>query len=387
MKIVEQHTIQIDIIDVVLAVVVFGTTPTTLIVIGLILQYIIRHNDEVKAVFLNTIRILPDVTRKSFPLDEKGGQTSRKELKQSNSHGIHPTTITLSSIAKGDNILLIGGKGTGKTTLLNALIAARSGTLLVLDPHYSPGDWARATTIVGAGRNYQSIETALKEMQKELDGRYQSRSHGEGVFDQITLCGDEWRSISKNIEDAGRIVTALATEGRKVRITLLAASHNDTVGSLGTAGDKEAFLSSFDFLIYLGVFASRRFGDIAMPFIKTSNGNIPAFAYVIGQNEQRNYTLDMRSFGYENSGDDTFLRSLLANETEWSSTVQTRSYAVERENDESIKTARVCELVHSGMGKARAIESVWGCKKGSSSIYVRAKDLLEAALQGIDQDK
>lgn len=51
-------------------------------------------------------------------------------------------------------------------------------------------------------------------------------------------------------------------------------------------------------------------------------------------------------------------------------------------NDELQKTARTLKFVQDGMGKAKAIEEIWGCKKGSSVAYNRAKDLLEADLEG-----
>jgi hypothetical protein len=134
----------------------------------------------------------------------------------------------------------------------------------------------------------------LGDAAKQLDTRYKQRSAGVQTFTRLTICGDEWRAIAKNVDGAGETLTAIATEGRKVRLTLLAASHNDTVASLGVSGDKEAFLSSFDYLVYTGAFASKRFGDANMPTIETPNGTIPAFAYVLCQNNQRAYTLDLR---------------------------------------------------------------------------------------------
>jgi hypothetical protein len=61
---------QIDIIDVVLACAVFAANPTTLTVVGLVGQHIIRHNDEIR----DAIKYLPAQARKALPAIERSSQ-------------------------------------------------------------------------------------------------------------------------------------------------------------------------------------------------------------------------------------------------------------------------------------------------------------------------
>jgi hypothetical protein len=203
--------------------------------------------------------------------------------------------VSLDSIAKADNILVVGNKGSGKSTLLNALITQRikGEAVVVFDPHYTPGAWTGAK-VIGAGRDYEGIEHYLTGALRMLSERYSHRANSAIPFGRITFCGDEYRSISLQVPSAGASLMALMTEGRKVRMCVIAASHNDTVASLGCKGDKESFVTSFDWIIYTGAFAKKRIGG-ATPMIATPDGDIPAYAYCWNQNRQEAFLLDLRT--------------------------------------------------------------------------------------------
>jgi energy-coupling factor transporter ATP-binding protein EcfA2 len=251
--------------------------------------------------------LLPETAQDEPPVSQSKSMRQKPSL---------PPSVTLETLAKSDNILLVGNKGSGKSTLLESLIRLRNGTTLVLDPHAVPGAWANAR-VVGAGRDYAGIAHALQQGEQSLTARYRQRANGKARWPMVTFCGDEWRSIAKRIDGAGSILTTLVTEGRKVRLCVLAAAHNDTVASLGCEGDKEAFLNSFDWIVYTGAFASQRLEGVEVPTIATPDGTIPAFAFCRNVNAQQAFVLDMRglqgtSFTADSRSDEDVLDDLLA---------------------------------------------------------------------------
>lgn len=312
--------------------------------------------------------------------------------------------VGIDELAAGDNLLIVGGKGTGKTTLLAALVARRQGIHIVLDPHNEPGKWG-TLRVIGGGRDYAAITRILTDAMQSLQVRYGRMNKQPGAsFARTTFVWDEWRSIARSVAEAGDVVTSIVTEGRKVRLCVLAATHNDTVAALGCKGDKEAFMSSFDWHVYTGAFASREIPHC--PTMDTPHGAIPALAYCFSVHKQRGYVLDLRTIAVTEQSSDDLLAALLgANGSERSRRsgecsmafdgVRTPSNentehsddAVRPENggitatpDETERTAQTVAMIQSGSGKARAIEDVWGCKKGSSKQYQRAIFLVDAAL-------
>lgn len=178
--------------------------------------------------------------------------------------------LRLHDIATADNILIVGPKGTGKTTLLRALIRLRHGEHKALDPHNEPSKWP--CDVIGGGRDFAAIDSLLQGGYHGLNLRYRKLNAGQarqGSFLRHTLVGDEWRAISQELPgerakdgqparySAGAILGKILTEGRKVSLCVLAASHNDTIAGIGLAGDM-AVLTCFDWIIYLGALAVRK---------------------------------------------------------------------------------------------------------------------------------
>lgn len=307
--------------------------------------------------------------------------------------------VGIDELAAGDNLLIVGGKGTGKTTLLAALVARRQGNHIVLDPHNEPGKWG-TLRVIGGGRDYAAITRILTDAMQSLQVRYGRMNKQPGAsFARTTFVWDEWRSIARSVAEAGDVVTSIVTEGRKVRLCVLAATHNDTVAALGCKGDKEAFMSSFDWHVYTGAFASREIPHC--PTMDTPHGAIPALAYCFSVHEQRGYVLDLRTIAYPGQSTDALLATLLGandvpnvhpNGSERSDRSVQRSQSFEGVRtplnggitatpEETERTAQTVAMIQSGSGKARAIEDVWGCKKGSSKQYQRAIFLVDAALR------
>jgi len=184
--------------------------------------------------------------------------------------------VRASQVAAADNVLVVGPKGSGKTTLIRSMVMHRGGDHIALDPHNSPGKWPCKS--IGGGRDYHAIDLALDSLHAEMDYRFKQLAAGaqrEGEFPRRTLVGDEFRSIAKEIKelnrqrekedrgvDASNRLLARISEGRKVGECALVAAHADTVKALGIEGEGDLRMC-FDWIVYLGALAVKRLPESA----------------------------------------------------------------------------------------------------------------------------
>lgn len=144
----------------------------------------------------------------------------------------------LPELVQRQRVLIVGASDSGKTTLLRHLIDAK-GNCLVIDPHGTPPKWGKAKHI-GQGRDYKAIGASLTWLIREMDKRYEQLGTGEvkeRTHDQVTVIIDEWRAIVKHVKTAGEQISTLLTEGRKVNLDLIVATHSQMVKALGIEGE------------------------------------------------------------------------------------------------------------------------------------------------------
>src|SRR5574341_665610 len=147
----------------------------------------------------------------------------------------HPLEL-LPLLDKAERVLIKGASDAGKTELLRHIVQRSSG-VLVIDPHFAPGIWPIADNrVVGKARNYQEIDAFLHKLLAELNGRYQRRAAGETNFQQVTVIVDEFQSVREECKDAGKILSTLIRESRKVGFRLFIGSHSELVKPLGLEG-------------------------------------------------------------------------------------------------------------------------------------------------------
>jgi len=147
----------------------------------------------------------------------------------------------LDDISNQQRLLLVGGQGTGKTTLLQHIAHQRDKTtlILILDSHNTPKKWAANFRVIGNGRDYDAIQNELEKLVKLMDYRYKELASGkvsEGSHSTITVISDEWTTLSKNLNNLDKLLLPLLTESRKVCIDFILATHSETAQSLGIKG-------------------------------------------------------------------------------------------------------------------------------------------------------
>ena len=171
--------------------------------------------------------------------------------------------IELEQLASATTILLVGSRGSRKTTLLRAILSVKREPIMVYDPHAYPTAWPMAAML---HNTEESISKGMASAYKCMLARREEMRSGvrtEG-WPKFTLAADEWGSIVSSVKlpkeidmTPGQVSTELMKQGRKFEIGFVAGAHGLTNASLGCVGDQEAFFNSFDWIIHMGAFTRR----------------------------------------------------------------------------------------------------------------------------------
>ncbi|NUM48656.1 MAG: hypothetical protein HUU38_28445 [Anaerolineales bacterium] len=140
----------------------------------------------------------------------------------------------------GYQIVIYGPTKSGKSSVIKALLIHRQeAELLILDPHYEPGNWPSRAVVVGPGLNWTAIDHAINYAQIELQTRYHqlaSQPRGAVQFRPLYLIVDEMSALTMEIPDAGKRLFNLAQQGRKVDIWTILTPHSTEVEQMGAQG-------------------------------------------------------------------------------------------------------------------------------------------------------
>lgn len=145
------------------------------------------------------------------------------------------TLELLPLLDSAERVLVKGASDAGKTTLFQH-IASRSSGVVIVDPHFVPGLWPENARIIGAGRNFGEISQFLAWLELELDSRYKRRAKGDTNFQGLTVIIDEFMTIAAECAEAGKVISVMIRESRKVGFRLFVGSHSELVKPLGLEG-------------------------------------------------------------------------------------------------------------------------------------------------------
>jgi hypothetical protein len=162
----------------------------------------------------------------------------------------------LDAVKRCDNLLIVGGQGTGKTTLARHIEQRRSasGKTLVIDTHATPDQWSGE--VIGAGENYNTVKLVLEQIIKLFRVRHNKRKTGEQLnFERVTVISDEWTLIPRELKNLGydvpnRYMARMLTGGRKVQMNMVSLTHTANAKPNGLEGEAD-LKDCFNAIVYL----------------------------------------------------------------------------------------------------------------------------------------
>jgi energy-coupling factor transporter ATP-binding protein EcfA2 len=148
-------------------------------------------------------------------------------------------TIVNDKLDDAPHTLVIGGTGTGKTTLVQAIAATRTGKIVIADPKWKPGKWGGVPCApIDDDGGFTQIEALLHDVLAELRRRIAAMKRGIEDFEPLTVVVDEFVTVKLECPDiAPELLKRLGSIGREVRVRLIALSTSDRVKSLGIEGE------------------------------------------------------------------------------------------------------------------------------------------------------
>ena len=144
-----------------------------------------------------------------------------------------PQVNLVEALANAGAALIVGPRGTGKTTLLQHVISKAGCRVIVCDPKIQPLDgakWPREAEVVGNG-DFAAIAAKLAEVR--------ARMERGGYGDRVLVVIDEyWISVKSPqgkeiVTDAWRMITL----GREPQIDVILGSHSERVKGMAIDGE------------------------------------------------------------------------------------------------------------------------------------------------------
>ncbi|MCB0207691.1 MAG: hypothetical protein KDJ52_00085 [Anaerolineae bacterium] len=142
----------------------------------------------------------------------------------------------LPRLIDAQRLIIAGGSDAGKTTLIKHIIAGRidHSRIIPIDPH-APSK-ILGFDVIGAGMDYAAIAEALESLVLLMTSRYHDVRDGVlgyGQHERVSIFIDEWTGIVRKVDRAGKMLTTLLTESRKVNLHITLCCHSTTVETLG----------------------------------------------------------------------------------------------------------------------------------------------------------
>jgi hypothetical protein len=145
---------------------------------------------------------------------------------------IEPISDLLSA-AEEKELMIIGEKGTGKSTLAQYLGYSLGGHIKVYEPEGTPNDWS-GLEVVGKGEDWESINASMKADLEHISNQMVlRREKGDAALagsDRVII-GEEYPEIAAKCDTAEEWLDRHARRGRKARVRLILLSQYDRVAA------------------------------------------------------------------------------------------------------------------------------------------------------------
>jgi energy-coupling factor transporter ATP-binding protein EcfA2 len=135
-------------------------------------------------------------------------------------------------------LMILGEKGTGKSTLAQYLAYNLGGQIRVYEPEGTPEDWS-GLEVLGKGENWEEINKAMNADLLHISEQMQlRREKGESALAGTDRCiiAEEYPEIAAKCDVSDEWLDRHARRGRKARIRLILLSQYDAMSAWNLEG-------------------------------------------------------------------------------------------------------------------------------------------------------
>jgi hypothetical protein len=134
--------------------------------------------------------------------------------------------------------LIVGPTGSGKTTFTRAMLATRTGRVVVLTPKPDPFDWPGVPIItIDDDGTFGMLSQAFTAIHEELRARLVAAKYGRPLADTLTIVCDDWPVLARECTAASDVFKLVGRLGRSLRVRIVVLSQSARVKSLGLDGE------------------------------------------------------------------------------------------------------------------------------------------------------
>ncbi len=156
------------------------------------------------------------------------------------SQAIEPILDLIAAIQEKE-LMIIGEKGTGKSTLAQYLGYSLGGHIQVYEPEGTPEDW-NGLEVIGKGEDWDAINEAMQADLEHISTQMKlRRERGDGALagsDRVII-GEEYPEIAAKCDASEEWLDRHARRGRKALVRLILLSQFDRVAAWGMEGKSD----------------------------------------------------------------------------------------------------------------------------------------------------
>lgn len=156
------------------------------------------------------------------------------------SQALEPILDLIAAI-QDKELMIIGEKGTGKSTLAQYLGYSLGGRIRVYEPEGTPADW-NGLEVIGKGEDWDAINEAMQADLEHISTQMKlRRERGDGALagsDRVII-GEEYPEIAAKCDASEEWLDRHARRGRKALVRLILLSQFDRVAAWGMEGKSD----------------------------------------------------------------------------------------------------------------------------------------------------
>lgn len=139
---------------------------------------------------------------------------------------------------EGKQVMIIGGMGTGKSTLAQYLAYTVGGAVKVYECEGTPDDW-QGLDVIGKGEDWQAISQGMADDLEDLSNQLKiRREKGDAALigTERVIIAEEYPELSSKVPNSAEWLDRLARRGRKSQRFTILLSQYDRISAWGLEG-------------------------------------------------------------------------------------------------------------------------------------------------------